>query len=291
MSKMEIINTEKLFCGETPVYTEGTDSLTWIDTGNPVIYTLHIETGEISRKNLSFTLEGLVPRENGGWIAPTVNSILLLNKDFVIEKKLDGILPETPDLVFHDCTAGSDGCLYLGTYDADDYTRSKGKIFQLDSNLQFKSVINDLALPNGSGFSPEGQTFYVNEMMASRILAFDFDSSSGKFTNRRTLCEISSETGYPDGMTIDSEGCIWIAHWQGFQISRINPDGKIIEEIKAPVPSPTCMTFGGEDLKTLYITSATKGLSEEQMADYPNSGLLFRAGAESKGITSKTFKG
>ena len=291
MSEMEIIDTGKLFCGETPVYTERTDSLTWIDTGNPAIYTLHIGTGKISRKELSFTLEGLVPRENGGWIAPTANSILLLNKDFEIEKKLDDILPKTPALAFHDCTAGSDGCLYLGTYDAEDYTRSKGEIFRLNFNLQFKSVINDLALPNGSGFSPDGQIFYVNEMMASRILVFDFDRSSGKFTNRRTLCKISPKTGYPDGMTIDSEGCLWIAHWQGFRISRINPDGKIIEEIKAPVPSPTCMTFGGKDLKTLYITSATKGLSEEQMADYPNSGLLFRAETENKGITSKTFNG
>ncbi len=141
---MEIIETDKLFCGETPVYTEQTDSLTWIDTGNPAVYNLHLETGKINRKQLSFTLEGLVPRENGGWIAPTANSILILNKDFEIETKLDDVLPKIPGLAFHDCTAGSDGCLYLGTYDTDDYTKSRGEIFRLNLNLRFKSVINKL---------------------------------------------------------------------------------------------------------------------------------------------------
>ncbi len=154
-----------------------------------------------------------------------------------------------------------------------------------------KNATNKLALPNGSGFSPDGQTFYVNEMMASHILAFDFDRSSGEFTNRRTLCGISPKTGYPDGMTIDSEGCIWIAHWQGFQISRINPDGKIIEEIKAPVPSPTCMSFGGENLQTLYITSATKGLSEKQLTDHPESGSLFKIITRIKGMKERAFDG
>ena len=181
--------------------------------------------------------------------------------------------------------------MYIGSYDTEDYTVSTGCIYRLTNDLKLETLIENLALPNGTGFSPDGKTFYVNEMMSSRILAFDFNKSSGTFSNKQTFINIPSDQRYPDGMTIDNKGNLWVALWQGFKVISINPSGEIVEEINLPVPSPTCMTFGEDEMKTLYITSAIKGLSEEQLVDYPNSGLLFRIKTQTKGLRANTFKG
>ncbi|MBF9016682.1 MULTISPECIES: SMP-30/gluconolactonase/LRE family protein [unclassified Oceanispirochaeta] len=291
MSLCKTIDTIPAFCGETPHYTTDSNSIVWIDSGNPVLYIYHLDSGSISSKKLPAPLEGLIPREKEGWVAPTAHSILYLNEEFELEQEIKSLLPDRQQLAFHDCCAGPDGSLYIGCYDEVDYAASKGCIYRLNPELQFEQVAEKLALPNGSGFSPDEKTFYINEMMASRILAYDFDTSKGTFSNRRTFTEIAPEKGYPDGMTIDSEGCLWVALWQGFKIVKITPDGKIAEEIEMSVPSPTSMTFGGTDRKTLYITTAKKGLSEEQLTDYPESGLLFKLPVKAKGLGARTFKG
>jgi L-arabinonolactonase len=291
MFEWEIIDKESCFCGEKPFFDHLENRLLWIDSGAAAVYCLHFENNRKTSITVPFPLEGLVPRSNTGWAAPTQKSILLFDNNFLMEKQIDHTCMEEKKLAFHECTVSSDGALYIGSYDTEDYTASNGIIFRFSADHELEPVIHDLALPNGTGFSGDGKTFYVNEMMASRILAFDYDPEKGKFSNRRIFCTISPEEGYPDGMAMDNEGSLWIALWQGFKVIKINQEGKRTGTFEAPVPSPTCPVFGGKKMDMLYVTSARKGLSEQQLKNYPSSGMLFRFQTKNNGRAPWAFSG
>ena len=153
------------------------------------------------------------------------------------------------------------------------------------------TVISGLALPNGSGFSPDGTRFYLNEMMASRILSFNFSADNGQFSDRTALAVIDPADGYPDGLCIDADGNLWTAMWQGSSLIKYSPEGEILSRVKAPVPSPTCPAFAGRNYEDLYVTSARKGLSEKQLHDFPKSGSTFILKQAGTGLKVKPFAG
>jgi xylono-1,5-lactonase len=127
---------------------------------------------------------------------------------------------------------------------------------------------------NGPAFAPDGQTMYHNDSARQIVYAFDLDAG-GKATGRRVFSSFVEGESYPDGMTVDAEGCLWIAFWDGWCIRRFSPEGERLQEIAMPVQRPTSCAFGGTALDNLYITSARTGLNEEALASQPNAGGLF----------------
>ncbi len=120
------------------------------------------------------------------------------------------------------------------------------------------------------------QTFYFIDTPSYEVVAYDYDKNTGSISNKRTIIKIAKEDGFPDGMTIDSEGMLWIANWDGWQVTRWNPaTGEKIVAIKLPVAKVTSCSFGGKNLEDLYITSAKIGLSENELAQQPLAGCLF----------------
>ena len=150
-----------------------------------------------------------------------------------------------------------------------------GALHRLDPDGTIHTIETGLVLPNGISFSPDGKTMYVTEMWARRITAFDFDARKGTVSRRRVLITLPEEEGYPDGLIVDAEGFLWSAHWQGFRVTRYDPDGRKERVIEVPVPTATCMAFGGKALDTLYITTGKKGLTPEQLQKYPQAGDVF----------------
>jgi sugar lactone lactonase YvrE len=122
-------------------------------------------------------------------------------------------------------------------------------------------------------------------------VAYDFDARSGSVTGRRTLVTVPESEGYPDGLIVDDEGFLWSGHWQGFRVTRYDPDGKKSRHIVVPVPTATCMAFGGPDLDRLYITTGKKGLTGEQIAAYPSAGDLFMVRPGVRGRVEHEFAG
>ena len=106
---------------------------------------------------------------------------------------------------------------------------------------------------------------YFTDFGRRLIYAYDFDADTGAVTKRRPFIEIPQDAGFPDGMTIDAEGCLWVAHWDGWRVTRYGPDGKPRQTIRMPVKRPTSCTFGGPDLSILYVTSARMGLTETEL--------------------------
>jgi sugar lactone lactonase YvrE len=137
-----------------------------------------------------------------------------------------------------------------------------------------------MAVVNGPAFSPDGGVIYVSDSMGRRILAFDVDR--GALRRRRTFATMSKDEGFPDGLTVDAEGCLWCAHWEGSRVTRFAPTGERLSVIRIPAPLVTSVAFGGSALDTLFVTTARLGLNPGDIARAPQSGSLF---AVKPGIT------
>jgi L-arabinonolactonase len=132
---------------------------------------------------------------------------------------------------------------------------------------------------------------YHADTPQGEIWAFDYDTSTGTPSNRRTLCRFDDQPGVPDGSIVDADGCLWNAQWNGGRVLRYTPDGRVDRVIEVPVMNPTCVAFGGPGLDTLFITSAKFTMTPEQLGEYPLSGALLAVRPGVTGIPDPLFKG
>jgi len=278
------------FCGEAPIVHPSTGLVYFIDTGNPTCTAL-----DPSGTTREFKLEGnfqcLGLREDGGWIAVLDDRVVICDENFKIIKDLGNPLAGRTNMLLGDGTAGPDGCFYFGAFNCEDLYSKDGCIYRVNKDLSINIVLEGLALPNGLAFNLDGSKFFVTEMFGSCIWSYNFSRDTGDFSEKIMFAEIPESDGLPDGLIVDSEGFLWSAHWAGYRITRYNTEGIIDRIIKLPVPTPTCMAFGGKKMSTLYITTARKGLSEEDIEKYSDSGDLFIIDTETIGRTELLFKG
>jgi sugar lactone lactonase YvrE len=289
--EVEHLVTCQCNCGESPIWEPDGARLFWVDTGERVFHQLDREAGRHRSRGVDYLLQSIGRREGGGWIAVDLNGLLLWNHEGGESRFLGYPEEGKPHMCMSDGTVGPDGLFYVGSLNFETLDAPDGSIYRVDRDGSVASVCESLALPNGLAFSPDGRVLYVTEMFANRILAYDFDPATGKAANRRVLIDVPSEEGLPDGLIVDREGYLWSAHWQGFRITRYTPDGAKERVIEIPVPTPTCMAFGGPELDELYVTTARKGCSPEQLDQHPQSGDLFRVKLDVRGRLESEFTG
>ena len=170
-------------------------------------------------------------------------------------------------------------------------TTHRGECSQADqpdrqiSQLRLPSVM----ITNTMQFSPDGRTFYTCDSAEQEILAFDHDPGTGGLTGRRVFASTYEFGGYPDGSTIDSEGCLWTCLWDASRVVRYRPDGSVDQVITLAAPRPTSCTFGGDDLKTLFITTSRVGMSFPALDSRPLSGSLFAISVDVPGLPPRQF--
>ena len=278
-------------CGESPIWEPGSARLFWVDTGEKAFHQYDRGSGRHVGRAVEYLLQSIGRRRSGGWIAIDLKGLMLWNHE-TGESRLLGYPEEgKPHMCMSDGAVGPDGRFYAGSLNFEMLDAPDGSIYRVDRDGSIAAACQGLALPNGLAFSLDGHSLYVTEMFASRILAYDFDPRTGAAANRRVLVEVPEEEGLPDGLIVDREGCLWSAHWQGFRITRYTPDGGKDRVIEFPVPTPTCMAFGGKNLDELYVTTARKGCSPEQLEEYPRSGDLFRVRLDVQGRLEPEFEG
>jgi sugar lactone lactonase YvrE len=278
-------------CGESPIWDPRNDRLYWVDTGERTFHEYDRGSGHYNRRDVEYLLQSIGRRRSGGWIAIDLKGLVLWNHETGENRFLGYPEEGKPHMCMSDGAVGPDGRFYAGSLNFEVLDAPDGSIYRVDKDGSISVACEGLALPNGLAFSPDGSTLYVTEMFANRILAYDFDSRTGTAANRRVLVDVPAEEGLPDGLIVDREGFLWSAHWQGFRITRYAPDGARERIIELPVPTPTCMAFGGEELDELYVTTARKGCSSEQLAEYPQSGDLFRIKLNVQGRLEPEFAG
>lgn len=196
----------------------------------------------------------------------------------------------------NDGSADSRGRFWFGTMQQNiaadgsdmDITRDSGALYRVGTDGVSKRMFDNVGVSNGPCWSPDDKTFYFSDTKNQTIYAWDYDAESGNLSNQRIFSEDRTH-GYPDGATIDAEGYLWSARWDGSCIVRLDPKGRIDRVVEMPVTRPTCVVFGGPDLDTLYVTSSCANMKPEMFAKRPLEGGLFCFNPGVKGLPKYKF--
>ena len=274
--------------GEGPVWVERDAARYWLDIKGRKIFRLG-EKDELREWATPFRVGSLAPRAGGGFIAGTDEGIA----DIDLESGRFEIVhhPEAhlPDNRFNDGKVDRHGRFWAGSMD-DTEKDATGSLYRIDADFQATRIDEGYKVTNGPAFSPSGEIMYHNDSARRVTYVFDLDSD-GTASNRRVFATYREDEGYPDGMTVDAEGCLWIAFWDGWCVRRYSPDAELLQTIEMPVARPTSCAFGGPGLDRLYVTSASIGLDEGALAVQPNAGGLFMVLAGVRGIAERMFAG
>jgi sugar lactone lactonase YvrE len=185
-------------------------------------------------------------------------------------------------------TTPNGGRLWSGSADTKD-TDASGSLFVFDAQARARKIDSGFICSNGPAFSPDGKRAFFTDSYAFEIWCYDLDPATGEVGPRRSFARIAPEDGYPDGMTVDAEGFLWNAHWDGWRITRYDPDGRIDRALKMPVPKPTSIAFGGPDMKRLFITSASLDMTPQQLEEAPWSGCLMACDLDIAGLPDRDY--
>lgn len=191
--------------------------------------------------------------------------------------------PDGSPLRLNDAKADSTGAVWAGSLNNDDEERPEGKLFRLATDGSLTEQDTDYLVANGPAILPGEQTMLHTDSGRRVIYGFDLDVAAGRLTNKRVWKTLVGEEGYPDGMCADAEGCVWVAHWGGYCVSRFAPDGALLRRVTLPAPFVTNVCFGGPSLDRLFVTTASVRLDEEGRARYPLAGRVFEI--DPQGVT------
>ncbi|AGI68630.1 SMP-30 family protein [Octadecabacter antarcticus 307] len=211
------------------------------------------------------------PRASGGLIVAFADRISLLDLDNGTEEKICDFEPDNLETRTNDGRTDRLGRFVVGGMN-EVSGAANSSVIRIDGDLKVETLLEGVACANSICFTADGKTMYFADTPEREILAFDYDS---KLSGRRVLTSFEGEPGLPDGSSVDAEGGVWNAEWEGRRVVRVNPEGHIDTVIDMPVWKPTCCAFGGPNLDTLFITTSCLMSNEATLKREPNSGGLF----------------
>ena len=179
---------------------------------------------------------------------------------------------------FNDVIADPEGRVFAGTIHQSEPVANPGELYRLDTDGSLTELESGLPIPNGMGFTPDGEQMYFTETVEGFIYRYDYDEATGDLSNREVFLDTDDVEGNPDGMTVDAEGHVWSAFWDGNRIARYTPGGEEVARVEFPAKKVSCVTFGGPEYDTAYVTTAlgpgegTAGTREEEGS---GAGALF----------------
>ena len=291
MSQVTCLWEYPALLGEGPVYTSRENALYWVDIFGSCLFRISCDQkNEKKIWHLDKPLTSLYPRQPGGFIGTQQEGFVFIDDDFSQFEPIT--LPENnTQNRFNDGKIDRWGNYWAGSMDKAEQ-QSSGRLYRLDTHLNLKQMDQGYCISNGPTFSPCGQYLYHTDTIAKTIYAFDVDPETQAIRNKRDFIRFTrEEQGYPDGMTVDAEGCLWVAHFRGACVSRYSPQGDFLQSISLPVPNITSCTFGGKDYKTLYMTTARHTMTAEEIKQFPLAGSLFTCEPGVIGMSSGEFIG
>ncbi len=273
--KIETVIPDTSLLGEGPVWDFRKKTICWVDILNGQIHEYDSSENLHRVITVNQMIGAMAVCKNGHFIAALKNGFGFVDRDSGAVSMISNPEPDLPGNRFNDGKCGPDGRFWAGTMSHTDEPE-KGSFYLLDKDLSVTKKMERVSISNGMSWSLDHSVFYYIDTPTFTVAAFDFDKVNAKIKNKRVAIHIPEKEGSPDGMTIDREGMLWIAHWDGWQITRWNPlSGKKILSIPFPVARVTSCCFGGENLQDLYITSAKTGLTAFQLQEQPLAGCLF----------------
>lgn len=272
------------FLGEGPYWHVGRQSFFWVDIENGKLFEHHLASGKTNSKSFPHRLTLVLEGKENLLILALDRKIASYNLDTEKLEWLTEVEADLPLNRFNDGKCDAKGRLWIGTL-SSKFTKGSGSLYRVGKDLKPKKQLDQLTISNGMAWTEDNQTFYFIDTPTRQIKAFHFDLESGEIEFDRIAVEIPEELGFPDGMCIDQEGMLWVAHYGGSGVYRWNPiSGELLDKIELPVPHVTSCCFGGENLDTLLITTAQENMSSEQLKKYPLSGDIFLVKTTTKGF-------
>jgi sugar lactone lactonase YvrE len=275
--------------GEGPYWVPEDDCLLWVDIQAGRLHRTYFPSGETVTSDLGavsaafpavgggiLTVGGTrltlhLPAERGGqWVARVIAAV-----------------PARENVRFNDASVDPAGRIWVGSMHTGE-SEPFGELYRLGAGGQLTAVVKGVTVSNGLGWSPDGARMYYVDSPRRHIDMFDYDPATGEAFQRRSLADLTAFEGVPDGLTVDADGCIWVAMHGGGRLRRFTPGGNQDAVITLPVSQPTSCAFAGPGLADLYVTTARAGLSAAQLRAQPLAGRLLRVRPGPVGLPSTT---
>ncbi len=270
----ELVVDAQAALGEGPVWDAATNRLVWVDIYPGRVHSFDPATGANTYQEAGQQVGAVAPRAQGGLALAAADGFFALDPDGTVST-LAEVEAGNPSMRMNDGNCDARGRFWAGTTELD-HVADAGSLYRLDPDRSVRPTLHGVSVSNGIVWSLDDSLMYFIDTPTGGVDVFDFDLDEGAVANRRRFATMPPEGNMPDGMTIDAEGCLWVAAWGSWHIYRFTPEGALDRAIRLPASQLTSCAFGGPDLDELYVTSARARLSDAELREQPHAGGLFR---------------
>lgn len=288
MIDMQRVGEQTDVLGEGPVWDVQEQALYWVDIRKPAVRRYDGGNRKVSTWTTPEMVGSLAVRKQGGLLLALKSSLAFFDPQSGSIRRVASPEADRPSQRFNDGKCDRQGRFWAGTMN-DAARQPDGTLYRFDRS-GCVAVESGITIPNSLCWSPDGRTMYFSDSWQRTICAYNFDPATGQAANKRPFATTAAPA-IPDGATIDAEGCLWCAEYDGWRITRFAPDGRRMRSIDLPLQRPTSCVFGGPDLGTLFVTSATQKLSSEELAKQPLAGALLAMDVGVRGLPESRFNG
>lgn len=278
-----------MLLGEGTMYSVRENAVYWVDIKRPAVHRLHLADGRVSSYAMPDYVGWLIERSRGGFVAGFRRGVARVGFDPLEIEYIAQLEADKPSYRLNDGKAHPNGSIYFGTMDNDEKD-SRGSLYRLYPDGRVVQLDSGYLVTNGPAFSADGKRMYTPDSARATVYCFDV-LADGSIAHKREFLRFAEGEGYPDGMTIDAEDHLWIAHFGGARVSRFSPNGDPVARVALPTSNITNCAFGGAQLDRLFVTSASIALSDEQRRSQPLAGSLFEVNTGVRGLAPALFAG
>jgi sugar lactone lactonase YvrE len=284
----ELLVNENAALAESPIWDHRYGRLVWADISKNIIWRTDISNGISEKQHLNQAIGCVAPHGKQGYVMAGGNGFFAINK-LGEELTLINRAFDSHHQKFNDGKVDPQGRFWAGSACLDG-TEVEGSLYSIDENHSVTTAFGGITSSNGFDWSADGRFFYYVDTAAGGIDVFDIDEETGAFIKRRRFVDIPGTLGLADGLTVDAEGCVWLAIWYAGGIFRYAPSGELIEKVNVPVCRTSSCVFGGDKMSTLFITTA-KGREQSNFPTENEAGAIFAIETEAQGQVRSSYHG
>lgn len=286
---VECIGPVKAVLGESVSWSPRENSLVWVDIVARQVLRTHID-GKTTQWDFAELTGFVQPTEDGTWLVGQENAILRFDPKTDARRPFVTVERDDPSTRTNDAGCDPQGRLLVGTMRMGEL-RPVGSLYRIDTQGHSETLDTGLTIPNGIAFSPRGDIAYWAETFVGKrqVWCARYDPDDGTVGEKRPFVQLEESMGLPDGATVDSNGCYWVAAARGWQLLRYTPDGRLDLAVRLPVEKPSKLAFGGPDLDTIFVTSISAGLGDDAREKQPLAGRLIALRVGITGLPPRLF--
>lgn len=288
---VDLLLDARALLGESPRWNAAEARLYWVDIDAHRIHRTDPASGATETMRLDGPVGCVAPRAGGGLVAGLKDGCAVIDAWGAAPRPFGPqMLADIAEQRCNDACVDGAGRLWVGSVTSDKASPA-ASLYRLDPDGSLTTIFGGLLTSNGAAFSPDGRIFYHADTPTHELRAYAVDPATGALGEGRLLHRFEAGKGRPDGGAVDAEGCYWSALWDGWRVVRLSPAGELLQTVELPVQRPSMISFGGADMRTAFVTSAGKGLTDTQHKDQPHAGGLFVFNVDVPGFAPPPFAG